>query len=80
MEFIGIIVIAILIYLYVMMKKPGGNIEQISTNELKLLFSNSLMFVRRENSDKITSDNLRICHYSLYNKTITNYLRIKKSL
>ncbi|MGF3103131.1 rhodanese-like domain-containing protein [Rossellomorea sp. DUT-2] len=41
MEFIGVIVLAILIYLYVMMKKPGKNIKQISTNELKSLFGNT---------------------------------------
>lgn len=41
MEFIGVIVLAILIYIYVMMKKLGKNIKQISSNELKSLLGNN---------------------------------------
>ncbi|PFA62229.1 rhodanese [Bacillus sp. AFS015802] len=35
MEFLGFIVLAVLIFLYVMLKKPGKNSKQISTVELK---------------------------------------------
>lgn len=39
MEFLGLVVLAVIILLYVMMKKPGKHIKQISTNELKSLLS-----------------------------------------
>ncbi|MCA1058642.1 rhodanese-like domain-containing protein [Rossellomorea aquimaris] len=35
MEFIGLIVLAVLVMFYIMMKKPSKNIKQISTEELK---------------------------------------------
>lgn len=35
MEFFGLIMLVILIYLYVLIKKPGKNIKQMSTSELK---------------------------------------------
>ncbi|WP_282137709.1 rhodanese-like domain-containing protein [Rossellomorea aquimaris] len=41
MEFIGVIILAILIFLFLMIKKPGKNIKQIFTTELKPLFGDS---------------------------------------
>jgi rhodanese-related sulfurtransferase len=46
LEFIGLIILAVLIFLYLRMKKPGKNINQISTNELKpLLGDTSKQFI-----------------------------------
>lgn len=35
LEFFGLIMLFILIYVYVMIKKPGKNIKQMTTSELK---------------------------------------------
>ncbi|WP_044336892.1 rhodanese-like domain-containing protein [Rossellomorea aquimaris] len=41
MDFIGAIILAVLIFLFLMMKKPGKNIKQISTAELKPLLGDT---------------------------------------
>ena len=46
MEFFGLMVLAALVLIYVMVKKPGKHIKQISTNELKpLLKDKSKQFI-----------------------------------